>query len=67
VEYKIDGSPWKTRDLFHGYSSALHYPYTAILEENLKPGHHTLTLKIAEKKNPRSKGNAVRIMYFTAN
>lgn len=67
LEYKIDASGWQTVDLFHGYSSTLHYPYTILFAENLKPGGHKLRLKLSKEKNPRSKGTAARIMAFTSN
>ncbi len=67
VDFRIDGGEWKTVDLFHAYSSSLHYPYTATLTDTLAPGPHTLTLRVSEKHHARSKGHAVRIMAFTAN
>ncbi len=67
VEYKIDNSAWQTADLFHHYSSSLHYPYTLTLASALSSGPHTLTLRVAKDANPKSKGHAVRIMAFTGN
>lgn len=67
VEYSIDGSPAATQDLFTTWSPSLHIPWAYVLSADLPPGPHELTLKVADKSNPRSKGTAVRIMHFLVN
>ncbi len=67
VEYKVDNSEWKTADLYYCHSGSLHYPYTLTLASTLSKGAHTLTLRVAQDANPKSKGHAVRIMAFTGN
>lgn len=67
LEVSIDGGPFEKRDLFHNYSSGLHYPRTVVFNADLKAGEHTAVIRISESKNERSKGHAARIMYFTAN
>lgn len=67
VSYSIDGSPFKKTDLFHHYSAGLHYPYTKMLAENLEFGDHKLVLRVSKLRNPKSIGNAVRIMKFATN
>lgn len=65
VESSIDGAPWVAVEVFHPCSEALHYPRTVMLGTDLKPGPHTLTLRMSsESKNG---GHAMRIMEFGAN
>ncbi|MCQ2352554.1 MAG: GDSL-type esterase/lipase family protein [Victivallaceae bacterium] len=68
LEFSIDGAPFKTVDTYRSdYSKILHYPYTVMLADELDDGKHTLTLRIAQKHNEASCGNAIRIFGFTAN
>ena len=53
---------WQEADLFREYSTALHYPYTRMLAEELAPGVHRLHLRVVSRRNPKSCGHAVRIM-----
>ena len=65
VEACVDGGPVRSINLFAPFSAGLHYPWTVMLGTELKPGRHTLTLRIArESKTP---GHAMRIMQFAAN
>ncbi|MCX7006767.1 MAG: GDSL-type esterase/lipase family protein [Kiritimatiellaeota bacterium] len=65
AEASVDGGPFHAVNLFHDYSKGLHYPRTVLLGAELKPGKHTLTLRIAAET--KSVGHAMRIMQFTAN
>ena len=67
VEYSIDGAPFDSVDLYHRHSSGLHYPRTVMLAADLERGEHQLTLRVGKDRNPKSHGNAVRILDFTAN
>lgn len=67
ITYSIDGGPSKTLDLYTQWSSQLHLPWYLILGVDLKPGAHTLNLKISAEKNPKSSGNACRIVHFLLN
>jgi len=67
VEANVDGGPSRSVDLFHRYSSGLHYPRTVIFDADLEPGKHVLKLRISGKKNGKSAGHAVRILQFVAN
>ncbi len=67
VEAGIDGGPVKTVDLFHRFSRGLHYPRTVMFDADLKPGKHTLRLRMSDKKNPASRGHAMRILEFAVN
>jgi lysophospholipase L1-like esterase len=64
-EASIDGGPVREVELFHAFSSGLHYPRTVLLGSELRPGKHKLTLRISAKTH--SAGHAMRILQFTAN
>lgn len=65
LQVSIDGQPPKDFDLYHSYSSGLHYPYSVVFAEGLnKNVPHTLKITISEKHNAASSGTAARIMYF---
>ena len=65
AEASVDGAPSKSINLYHTFSKGLHYPRTVMLGAGLKPGKHTLTLRISA--DTKSSGHAMRIMQFTAN
>ena len=67
VETSVDGSPFVRVDLFHRFSRNLHYPRTVMFAADLKPGKHTLKLRMADQKNKDSSGHAARIIQFVAN
>jgi hypothetical protein len=67
VEYRVDHRIVGSRNLFTRWSSALHLPWAQVLAADLEPGKHRLTLRIAEHKDPASRGHAVRILHILAN
>jgi hypothetical protein len=67
VEASVDGGAAKEIDLFHRYSGGLNYPRTVMFADGLTKGEHTVTLKVSDKRNSRSKGNACSILYFVVN
>ena len=67
VEFSIDGGPFVTKDLWTAASKGFHIPWAFVLSADLAPGHHEVTVRVAEKSNPQSTGTAVRIMHFLVN
>ena len=67
IEAAVDGGEPRSIDLFHRFSANLHYPRTVIFEADLKPGEHTLLLRVTEVKNAASNGHAARVLRFVAN
>ncbi|MFA6564954.1 MAG: alpha/beta fold hydrolase [Verrucomicrobiia bacterium] len=67
VEFCIDGKPWRSLDLFTHWSGGLHIPWAYVLDAELAPGPHELTLRMSDKKNAESKGHAARIVNFLVN
>ncbi|MCK4294422.1 MAG: prolyl oligopeptidase family serine peptidase [Planctomycetes bacterium] len=67
IEFSIDGGKVRQLDQLTRWSSFLHIPWAYMLDAELKPGSHKLTLKTTDKKHPNSKGHAARIVKFLAN
>ena len=67
LECTIDDGSAQTIDLFDHYCERFHRPVCHILAEDLPPGRHTLTLRMADTANPKSLGHAARILRFCAN
>lgn len=65
AEASVDNSPFARVNVCHAYSKGLHYPRTVMLGTELKPGPHTLTVRMAAET--QSAGHAMRIMQFVAN
>ncbi|MFI5379130.1 MAG: GDSL-type esterase/lipase family protein [Tepidisphaerales bacterium] len=65
VEAHIDGGQPVEANLYHRFSSGLHYPRTVMFAADLKPGPHTLMLRVSDKTT--SAGHAARIVQFVAN
>ncbi len=67
LECSVDGKAPVTVDLFDHYCEMFHRPVCHILAENLPPGKHVATLRMGNDKNPKSTGNAARILKFATN
>jgi lysophospholipase L1-like esterase len=67
VEASVDDGPFRPFNLYHHYSSGLHYPRTVVFDADLKSGAHTLHLRISADRDERSMGHAVRVLHFVAN
>ena len=61
VEASIDGDDFTPTNLYHRFSRNLHYPRTVMFRADLKPGKHTLRLRLS------SKGKVARILHFVVN
>ena len=67
IAYSIDDSEEQFVNLHTQWSNSLHLPWYVILTDNLTKGDHTLKLRITDKQNKMSSGNAVRIFKFLVN
>ena len=67
IEYSIDGAGFKKLDLYTQWSSWIHLPWYLLLGNGLTGKEHRLELHISGDKNPKSKGNACRIVHFLVN
>lgn len=67
IEYKIDGKTPKTIDLYTKWSKNLHLPWYLILGDELSSGMHILSVKVLERHQDKSLGNACRIVHFLVN
>jgi lysophospholipase L1-like esterase len=61
VEYSIDGSAWRKRDLFTQWSDKLHIPWAHVLDGDLDAGRHELRMRLS------GEGKALRIVSFLGN
>jgi lysophospholipase L1-like esterase len=64
AEASIDSGPYHPVDLYHAYSKGLHYPRSVLFGSELKPGKHTLSLRLSGET--KSAGHAMRIIQFGA-
>jgi sialidase-1 len=67
LETSIDGKSFIETDLFTKWSNYLHLPWAYILQDELSAGKHTITIRMSNRKNLSSKGNACRIVHFLVN
>lgn len=67
IEFAIDGRPPRRVDQFTQWSHDLHIPWVYMLNADLEPGRHELTLRTTDQKHPKSEGHAARIVAFLAN
>lgn len=67
ILYAIDDGEFKEKDLYTEHSGYLHLPLYLLLGSGLSDGNHVLKIKISDKKNTASKGNACRIVNFLVN
>ena len=54
-------------DTFTQWSQALHLPWAVMLDDGLKPGRHTVSVRIAADHNPKSAGTALRVIHLLLN
>jgi len=67
LEVQIDDGDWKMVELYHNYSSGLHYPRIVMFASDLNLGEHRVTVRLAKANHASSKGTAARILDFTVN
>ena len=67
IEVSIDGSDWRTVELYHRFSKGLHYPRTVIFDDELTPGPHRAVIRVGAKRHASSQGHAVRILSLAVN
>jgi alpha-L-fucosidase len=67
ISYGIDNGPFRDMDLYTQWSSGLHLPWYLLLGNGLMDAPHVLHIRVSGEKNPRSQGNACRIVHFLVN
>ena len=67
VEFRVDNSEWQTQELFTQWSPQLHLPWAKMLVAELAEGDHVLEMRVANATDPKSKGHAIRVIYFLVN
>jgi len=67
IEFSIDGGSFRRLDQYTQWSEYLHIPWAYILDAELKPGKHELTLRTTDQKNAKSRGHSATIVKFLVN
>jgi sialidase-1 len=67
VASSVDGGPWQSIDTFTVSSPSLHLPWAVMLADDLKPGRHTIRVRISPARNPKSLGHALRVQRLLLN
>lgn len=67
IEFSIDAGDYRTTDTFTQWSPGLHLPWAVILDDELKPGPHTVRVRIGSGHDPRGTGTAVRVFHLLLN
>lgn len=67
IEYSIDNSDWKRKDLYTQWSKDLYLPWYFILASGLKNKMHTLQIRLVKEKNVESIGTKCILRYFFVN
>lgn len=67
LDYKIDGADWQALKPFDEFALQYARPQYRLLDDHLKPGDHTLTVRIRADKDARSKGTWTRLAFFMTN
>ena len=67
LEFSVDGDAPRRVDQFTQWSEGLHIPWACLLDGDLVPGNHILTLRTTDEKHADSRGHAARIVKFMAN
>jgi sialidase-1 len=67
LEFSIDGAPYRSVDTYTRWSSGLHLPWAVILADNLKPGRHVATVRIADDRDAKAIGTALRVFHLLLN
>ncbi len=67
IEFSIDGGEYRLTDTFTHWSNSLHIPWALILDDGLKDGHHTVKVRIAEARNTKGAGTALRVFNLLIN
>lgn len=67
LEASIDGGELKPVDLYHRFSKGLNYPRSVMFADELKPGKHRITLRIANRPESSEGGNQAAILHLVVN
>ncbi len=67
LEYRLDGGDWQTCELFTQWSPSLHLPWAKMLAADLPAGEHSVELRAAATSDPKSAGQAIRIIHLLVN
>jgi sialidase-1 len=61
---EVDGAAPREVDMYDYYSEFFHRPVFRVLANGLAAGDHRVRIRMAERNNPKSEGNAARVLQF---
>ena len=67
IECSIDGGDYRMTETFTHWSAGLHIPWALILDDGLKPGQHTVKVRIAAGHHGKGTGTALRVFHLLLN
>ncbi len=67
IACSIDGGDYHPIDTFTRWSPGLHLPWAIILHDGLTNGKHTVRVRIAEDRDAKSNGTALRVFHLLLN
>lgn len=67
IAFSIDGGDFRETDTFTPWSGGLHLPWALVLDDGLKPGHHTVTVRLTGGHHPKATGSALRVFHLLMN
>jgi lysophospholipase L1-like esterase len=62
IAYSTDGAPFKDFDTWSPWSGALNFPLPVILENGLKPGKHTITIRTTDRQKSRQALHIIHVL-----
>jgi hypothetical protein len=62
IEYSTDGGPFKQLDTWAPWSDSLNLPWPLLLEDDLSPGNHTITVRTTAHAKDRSALHIIHIL-----
>ena len=67
IECSVDSGATRKIDTFTHWSQSLYLPWAVIIDDELKPGHHTVRVKLSADRNAKSAGTALYVFQLLEN
>lgn len=67
IEFSIDRGEYRLTETFTNWSAGLHLPWAVILDDGLEDGDHTVKVRLAEERQAKSTGTALRVFHLLLN
>ena len=67
LEFSVDGAAYRPVETFTRWSKTLHLPWAVVLDDQLKPGRHRVSVRIAQGHHAQGTGTALRVFHLLLN